>query len=1016
MIAVRTSRGFAISAVLIAAIPVAAIVVGAFAILLAGGARASAAGVGVRSGNHPGFGRVVIDTTGTTAYTLDQDGDHVVVHLPEGFSLGAAPAPPRNVIAIRSDGSTLDLVLRHGVQLHPWRKDGRVIIDLIDDPAAAAPRTEHPAKPVAAPRPHVPLSMTPRSMTPRSIAPRSMASSPELGGRSTAPAPAVERASVEASNPPAAAAQPAIAPPIAPAAAAQPPIAPAIAPLAITTIQPTPPGRDVMPESGGPLALRARRIKLPKEMDGTAFIVPFDSAAGAAAFSSGDSTYIVFDERRPVDMAALAADPVFGSASVRMLPTGTLIQIPHPAALSIALTQLPQGWRITALANRPKRDPIVVSAADGRLNLAAEQSGDVVNMADPDTGATLLVGTQHRPGQAVTSVRRGTEFILRRTDQGVVVEPLSDAIALKQAPAGFTLSGKAPGLMLSPPTSATAALMDAANLTRRFNFATIPAEALLRLSVRQLGDAAATPPLARGPKHHAAAETLMALGLSAEAESLLHMATDQDPKEAASADTAALTAIAALLAGRPAESGALADPRLSGTDEIALWRAVRQAVLDEGSPNAAAVFATTAPLVFQYPPPIRDHILPLVAETMIQGGEVESATRLLNQHKTDPGLAYARALLSQAEGDTRQALTMLDALASGRDQYDRARAAVRAAELRLATGALDKAQAADALDKLLYAWRGDARELALRERVADLRGQTGNGPVALSMLRQAEADFPEQAPSIHQRLKDAFAGMIRDQDTPPMPPITFVAMVEENTDLVPDAGDGEAMEQSLADRLLALDLPVRAKPVLEKLLDKAKSGTARARFGTSLATLDAREGDDAGALAALDASQAADLPVDLTERRLILRAGSIAHRGDPTAAAALLAPVKTAQATEARAQMLETASDWAGAAQAWSDCAGLTLPAGGPLDEAQVRTVLRLATATARAGDEARLADLREKYGPRIGAGPLADMFRLLTAEPIRGTADIGRSQRETNMAVSLPAGLKALQPTSVTR
>ena len=84
---------------------------------------------------------------------------------------------------------------------------------------------------------------------------------------------------------------------------------------------------------------------------------------------------------------------------------------------------------------------------------------------------------------------------------------------------------------------------------------------------------------------------------------------------------------------------------------------------------------------------------------------------------------------------------MLDTLANGHDQFDRARAAVRAVELRLAAGVLDKTQAADALDKLLYAWRGDARELALRERVAELRGQTGAWRVALATLRQAADRF-----------------------------------------------------------------------------------------------------------------------------------------------------------------------------------------------------------------------------------------------------------------------------------
>jgi hypothetical protein len=92
------------------------------------------------------------------------------------------------------------------------------------------------------------------------------------------------------------------------------------------------------------------------------------------------------------------------------------------------------------------------------------------------------------------------------------------------------------------------------------------------------------------------------------------------------------------------------------------------------------------------------------------------------------------------------------------------------------------------------------------------------------------------------------------------------------------------------------------------------------------------------------------------------------------------------------------------------------LPERDNLDEAQTRIVLRLATATARSGDDAGLVGLRDKFGSRIGVGPLADMFRLLTAEPIRTSADIGRSQKEMNLAASVPAGLKAVPGAAVTR
>ena len=151
-------------------------------------------------------------------------------------------------------------------------------------------------------------------------------------------------------------------------------------------------------------------------------------------------------------------------------------------------------------------------------------------------------------------------------------------------------------LALSDPANAIDSLSEGTSLTRRLHFIASAPDALLRRLTEQITDPGMTPPGARGPKRRTAAESMIGLGMDAEAESLLQMAAEQDPKEAASADTAALTAIAALLAGRPAEAAGLDDPRLSGTDEIALWRAVKQAMQDPGSPTAAAVFATTAPL------------------------------------------------------------------------------------------------------------------------------------------------------------------------------------------------------------------------------------------------------------------------------------------------------------------------------------------------------------------------------------------------------------------------------------
>ncbi len=60
--------------------------------------------------------------------------------------------------------------------------------------------------------------------------------------------------------------------------------------------------------------------------------------------------------------------------------------------------------------------------------------------------------------------------------------------------------------------------------------------------------------------------------------------------------------------------------------------------------------------------------------------------------------------------------------------------------------------------------------------------------------------------------------MLTGHDLQQMTPIDVVSAVDENADLMPANGGDPALEEQLADRLLALDLPERAKPVLEKLM------------------------------------------------------------------------------------------------------------------------------------------------------------------------------------------------------
>ncbi len=740
--------------------------------------------------------------------------------------------------------------------------------------------------------------------------------------------------------------------------------------------------------------------------------VSFEAAVGVAAFRRGNAAFVVFDQQLPLDLASFRDDPIFGSATIQQLPTATVVRLRLEPGKALILSQAPHLWRITAVPVEPKLQPIRAAANDSRLVMPAAAPGRVVSLADPDTGGILLVGTQRQAGQGVPMLRQAVEFLLMPTWQGIAVEPISDELALRPVQEGFVLTGGTNGLAISPAPDAANFLDHADALTRRFEFAALPPDALLQRLRRQFADDAATPALGRGPGRRAAAQTMISLGLGAEAQALLQLAAAEDPHEAEAADNAALTGMAAMLAHRADEASGLDDERLSGTDDIALWRAIRLAEQQDGSPQAAAVFAATLPLVLAYPSPLRDRLLPLVAETLATGGETAAASALLAERKDDPALGLARGLLQEARGDTAAALATYEALAATTDRRLYARSATRALELRLASGSIDVKQTADGLDKMLYVWRGDQHERSLRERLAELRARTGAWRSALGLIRETEAIFPADKAAVHAELVDMFAAMLRSDAADSLAPLELIALVDENADLLPVGPAGDLLQARLADRLLALDLPKRADPVLQKLMEAAPSGVSRAGFGARLAALRLREGDAAGALAALAASSADEAPADLVERRTLLLAAAHARLGEPDQALAVLGSLDAASADEARATILERANDWAGAEKALNAYSTKTVPAEGKLDEGQRRTMLRLATAAARAGDDATLTALRQSAGPRMESGPLADMFRLLTADQVRGVGDLKRSGREAVLAGALPAQLKAMPPT----
>jgi len=951
----------------------------------------------IRLGDHINFGRVVfLVPPRVTAQLAPADGGTLRVLLPGAGDVPGATRGTRNILAITggTDGALLELAA--GTRPVLWQMPGRVVVDVYTQSAVPPGKRAHPPAASAA------------TATPGAWA---------QGGTARAdPAPGPPATHAAATKPiPAAPAetQPSLAKPASQAAGASSAAGSAAAAVetsaaALASVQATPlaapaptpftPAAEAVPTDG------LVAVRLPPESAGgaDAILVPFDREVAAAAFPRDGAAHVIFDDSKPVDLSELKDDPVFGGARITLLPAATGLTLHLAPGKRLTLHRRPDGWVVAVVPQESTGNSAAVSMKDGMVTIATKFAADTVVLDDPVTSARLLVGTVRGDGPGIVVPHRSPDVALLRSWTGVLLAAPSDRLALRATKAGFTVAtASGPAVASVMGGAVDQAMADAGLLTRRFDFAPLPVALLRARMVHDMVAMARAPKLARFQPRVRAAQDMLALGMGREAGSLLRLAVREDPSQAANPDAAGLLAMADWLAGEGDGAG-LSAPSLGSSDEISLWRAALHPAPDA---RAAATLADTWHLLLAYPEPLRRRLMPLVAEKLLKFGQKEAAAALLAR-TADATLDPARALALQSGGKTEAALAILDRVAAGWDRKAAAAAARDAIEMRLAAGILTPAAAADALDAHLYDWRDDALEADLRLRIAALRSKAGLWRPALAGLREAEALYPSLHDRVHDGERQVIADLLASNAASHLAPLDLVALVGENADLLSEKGASETLAPVLLDKLLALDLPDRADPILARLMAATAAPEAKAGLGAKLATLRLDQGNGVGARDALASSDAAGLPASLTSHRAVLQARSLLLDGDNNAALALLAAQDTPEALELRAQLLEKRHDWPAAETVLQALVHASLPASGTLTDSQQDLVLRLASAASEAGDMAFIQRMQSGDATRLAAGPRAQLFQALATQPIRAVGDLPRAAREADAARAVPAAL----------
>ena len=351
-------------------------------------------------------------------------------------------------------------------------------------------------------------------------------------------------------------------------------------------------------------------------------------------------------------------------------------------------------------------------------------------------------------------------------------------------------------------------------------------------------------------------------------------------------------------------------------------------------------------------------------------------------------LDFLRARVLQASGDQETALEIWRNLADGDDRWARVRSERALIEHALAQNQISAVEAADRLDQLRYAWRGDRLEFDLLRELGNLRLRENAYEEGLDALRQAVTFFPNnpETREAAQELTKAFSDIFTQGAVEGMTPLQALALYDEFRELTPVGQAGDKIIEGLADRLVRVDLLDRAARLLDRQVKFRLQGVEKARVGARLAVIHLLDRQPDSAIKALDESVAPQLGDTLAQERRRLRSRAIFELGDAQGALKLLEGDSSREADLLLSDIYWRTQNWVEAAKVFRRLVG-----NSGLDGSRIRPdvgqfILNWAVSLSLSDNAEGLNRLRQLYAAQMDNTPYREAFRLITnstsAEP----------------------------------
>ena len=903
--------------------------------------------VGVRVGEHAEYTRVVFDWTRSVEYDVKREGDFVIVsfNAPGAIDLsrltsGRTPRISGAETQTDSHGSSVRLSVQGDNRLRHFRSGTKVVLDVLDAPRTTASREQGTSA-------------------------ESDARARQQTQRASEETPSARNKSPQESSQ-------------------------------------TENRRNAVSTGAGALSVEFKST----EADGVRIAIDGGNESAKAVFLRAGYVWTVFDidaEASINDIPAALSETIFLAEQVDA-DGGTALRFKVRSGLSPTVSKEESGWSVELAENAPSLDtniPVSRRESDGGYSAFAsvENSGRVVEIADPEVGDTLFVVPVVATRHGVSPTREHVEFRILETAQGVAIAPLADHVRVSADEQGVVIDGEF-GLALSVDEESGDEDEDvdvaeleqpAANKIFRYDDWLLgPVEEFQDIKQELQLTIANTPAADRNEKRWILARFYLSHGYAADTLGVLRLISEHNPRIVQELEFLTLRGASRfLMAHIDSAEENLFVQALDGEPEIALWRGAVYAEKQEWE-LARDEFVFGASVIDRFPVDIRSRFMLASAKVALEVEQFDmldqdltllAAEDLAPKHQAQADLVRGQAL--ELIGDEDGALEAYESSVDFGFRPTRARAEFARVNLLYKRQEISFEETVEGFEKLRFAWRGDDFEFNLLRRLGELYVEQGSYREGLSAMREAVTHFRDTPESrkLQEVMDTVFRNLFLDNEADGMEPVRALALYYDFRELTPVGKEGDLMIRQLADRLVGVDLLDRAAQLLEHQVKFRLRRGEKAQVGARLAAIHFMDKQPKKVLEVLKMSRWKPLPKEIVAERRYLEARAHAAMGKYQDALNSLVGEKSREARLIRSDIYWRSKDWVNASGTMQAILGERWKDDTPLADEERHHVMRLAVALSLADDRAAVQRVRKSYQALLQSTPDADAFEIVTRD-----------------------------------